>query len=653
MHSSAQEYSASQQNGSYDVALDSIFKVSICLNSINELDSVKIPFHNLGQNNISQVLFSYEDINENNSLDTVSWSGNLAPGNTDYFYLSDFDISGFGTYEFLINSELQQGRVDSDSLNDTMMLELNILQNPMLPASQTFLKCAEDSLQIDVTSQDIDTYQWSNGSFSSTPSFVSEGSYNVSVTGLNGCENSRSYQIDNYLAPSPILPADTFICEGDHLEIVPDSSFISYEWVELESFKSKEVISDSGNYTLNVQDTNGCDYSDEINIDEIPLPQPAIPEKVTGCEGDSLIINADNGSSEPMTYMWGNGAISADIQVTNPGVYYVTVENDDGCASFDSVHVELKPLPSIDLPNTAWMCNGSPELVSVDGIASTFYSWDSGENGMSILVEEEGSYEVTALDTNGCMNSKEVSVFDEVVLNNIDNDTILCEGDGFSVSPDSGYISFWQDGFSNHERFITNPGDYIYTVEGEHGCINQDTLSVESNTVPEINFNYIVGGSNIDFQNFTTNYDSLVWDFGDGQTSTQNSPSHSYSESGEYQVVLTTFNVCGQSNNTQHINFTSTGIEELFNEKTIKLYPNPVLQGNEIKLLLSDLSNKDLSLRVYSSIGQLIIDRTMKLNGPRELVSINTNQLASGNYVVHLTIDNESVIKMVSVIKRK
>jgi PKD repeat protein len=534
-----------------------------------------------------------------------------------------------------------------------MMLELNILQNPMLPASQTFLKCAEDSLQIDVTSQDIDTYQWSNGSFSSTPSFVSEGSYNVSVTGLNGCENSRSYQIDNYLAPSPILPADTFICEGDHLEIVPDSSFISYEWVELESFKSKEVISDSGNYTLNVQDTNGCDYSDEINIDEIPLPQPAIPEKVTGCEGDSLIINADNGSSEPMTYMWGNGAISADIQVTNPGVYYVTVENDDGCASFDSVHVELKPLPSIDLPNTAWMCNGSPELVSVDGIASTFYSWDSGENGMSILVEEEGSYEVTALDTNGCMNSKEVSVFDEVVLNNIDNDTILCEGDGFSVSPDSGYISFWQDGFSNHERFITNPGDYIYTVEGEHGCINQDTLSVESNTVPEINFNYIVGGSNIDFQNFTTNYDSLVWDFGDGQTSTQNSPSHSYSESGEYQVVLTTFNVCGQSNNTQHINFTSTGIEELFNEKTIKLYPNPVLQGNEIKLLLSDLSNKDLSLRVYSSIGQLIIDRTMKLNGPRELVSINTNQLASGNYVVHLTIDNESVIKMVSVIKRK
>ncbi|MDR9397548.1 T9SS type A sorting domain-containing protein [Salibacter sp.] len=614
---------------------------------------MKIPFHNLGQNNISQVLFSYEDINENNSLDTVSWSGNLAPGNTDYFYLSDFDISGFGTYEFLINSELQQGRVDSDSLNDTMMLELNILQNPMLPASQTFLKCAEDSLQIDVTSQDIDTYQWSNGSFSSTPSFVSEGSYNVSVTGLNGCENSQSYQIDNYLAPSPILPADTFICEGDHLEIVPDSSFISYEWVELESFKSKEVISDSGNYTLNVQDTNGCDYSDEINIDEIPLPQPAVPEKVTGCEGDSLIINADNGSSEPMTYMWGNGAISADIQVTNPGVYYVTVENNDGCASFDSVHVELKPLPSIDLPDTAWMCNGSPELVSVDGIASTFYSWNSGENGMSILVEEEGSYEVTALDTNGCMNSKEVSVFDEVVLNNIDNDTILCEGDGFSVSPDSGYISFWEDGFSNHERFITNPGDYIYTVEGEHGCINQDTLSVESNTVPETNFNYIVGGSNIDFQNLTTNYDSLVWDFDDGQTSTQNSPSHSFSEFGEYQVVLTTFNVCGQSNNTQHINFTSTGIEELFNEKTIKLYPNPVLQGNEIKLLLSDLSNKDLSLRVYSSIGQLMIDRTMKLNGPRELVSINTNQLASGNYVVHLTIDNESVTKMVSVIKRK
>ncbi|KAB1066169.1 PKD domain-containing protein [Salibacter halophilus] len=650
---SAQEYSSSQQNGSYDVALDSTFKVSICLSTINDLDSVKIPFHNMGQSTLSQVDFSFEDINENDPTDVASWSGNLSPGNTGHFYISDFNFSGFGTYEILISSELEPGNVDVNPQNDTMVLELSLLQTPSLPDYSPFYKCEEDTIQIDVSSTSINTYQWSNGSYSSIPSFSSEGSYTVSITGTNGCENNETYQVNDYAGPSTILPADTFICEGDEIELMLDTSFISYDWVELESGRPKEIISDSGIYTVNIQDTNGCDFSDEIVIDEIPLPQPSLPDVIKGCQGDSIHINADNGSSQSLYYQWDDGTQGHQIEVTNSGVYKVSVENVEGCASSDSVFVDLRSLPSIELPDTSWMCNGTPELVSIQGSSSIFYSWDSGENGMSILVEEEGTYHVTALDSNGCMNDESVIVQNEIVANNIESDTILCEGDGFSVSPDSGFISFWEDGFSNHERFITQPGDYIFTVEGKHGCINKDTLSVQSKTVPETNFDFIVGGANVNFNNLTRNFDSLLWNFGDGQLSIQNSPTHSYDESGDYEVELTTFNICGQSNFSQVINYTSTGIEEIFNEESIKLYPNPILQGNEIKLLLSDLSNKDLTLRVYSSIGQLLIDRSIGLTSPSQIVSINTNQFSSGNYIVHLTIDSESVTKMVNIVKRK
>ena len=49
------------------------------------------------------------------------------------------------------------------------------------------------------------------------------------------------------------------------------------------------------------------------------------------------------------------------------------------------------------------------------------------------------------------------------------------------------------------------------------------------------------------FDNLTTNAASYEWDFGDGQTSTEISPTITYSESGNFTVVLTSITQDGQS----------------------------------------------------------------------------------------------------------
>lgn len=46
------------------------------------------------------------------------------------------------------------------------------------------------------------------------------------------------------------------------------------------------------------------------------------------------------------------------------------------------------------------------------------------------------------------------------------------------------------------------------------------------------------------FTNASTNYDSLRWDFGDGNTSTLVSPSHTYADNGLYDVCLTAYGEC-------------------------------------------------------------------------------------------------------------
>ncbi|WP_271768065.1 Ig-like domain-containing protein [Aquimarina algiphila] len=87
-----------------------------------------------------------------------------------------------------------------------------------------------------------------------------------------------------------------------------------------------------------------------------------------------------------------------------------------------------------------------------------------------------------------------------------------------------------------------------YTISGSYilGDDNQPPLSeFEANT----------DCSTVNFINSSTNrINSYLWDFGDGQTSTQENPTHTYASVGNYTVSLTTTNDSG-SNTEEKIDF--------------------------------------------------------------------------------------------------
>lgn len=64
-------------------------------------------------------------------------------------------------------------------------------------------------------------------------------------------------------------------------------------------------------------------------------------------------------------------------------------------------------------------------------------------------------------------------------------------------------------------------------------------------------------GLTVVLQNNSERADSLVWDFGDGNTSTESNPTHTYSEDGTYVITLTVFNVSG-------MDITDTTIDAVF-----------------------------------------------------------------------------------------
>lgn len=79
---------------------------------------------------------------------------------------------------------------------------------------------------------------------------------------------------------------------------------------------------------------------------------------------------------------------------------------------------------------------------------------------------------------------------------------------------------------------------------------------------PVAGYTGAVDGLRIDFTNTSTNALSYNWDFGDGSSSTQANPSHTYAAAGAYTVVLTATNDAGSSTYSQEFTVTSGSITE-------------------------------------------------------------------------------------------
>lgn len=93
------------------------------------------------------------------------------------------------------------------------------------------------------------------------------------------------------------------------------------------------------------------------------------------------------------------------------------------------------------------------------------------------------------------------------------------------------------------------PGVYDVILEVSNGAgsntlVLQDYIEVIDDPIAD--FTADIEGVTVFFTSFT-NANSYFWEFGDGQTSTQQSPTHVYDEGGEFDVTLTVSTDCGDA----------------------------------------------------------------------------------------------------------
>lgn len=187
----------------------------------------------------------------------------------------------------------------------------------------------------------------------------------------------------------------------------------------------------------------------------------------------------------------------------------------------------------------------------------------------------------------------------------------------------------WNSGLSNSDAT---------TIKLAAKTIVFDQISTWDFTVnPAVaSYSEIINSNQVSFTNTSAAFDSLVWNFGDGTTSTDENPVHNYSATGLYTVTLTSTK-CGKSaTQTKALQIdTLLNVNEIDEVNPFTIYPNPV--SNQFSVVLNKIY-KTTSVVVYDILGNII----MKTEGKDlEVLNMDCSSLSSGTYFIKIAADQK------------
>jgi gliding motility-associated-like protein len=161
------------------------------------------------------------------------------------------------------------------------------------------------------------------------------------------------------------------------------------------------------------EDINGTPILAEFLTSEIIIynpPEIFLDEEITICEGEALsIASVANCSYPPLNLEWTypDGQVhSADpnfsyVRVSHAGDYILRATDAMGCTDQKTIRLIVGQKPLVSFHNIDTLIT-YPGYILHAGYGSTFYKWNTGETTESIVIMQEGNYEVELTSWAGC-----------------------------------------------------------------------------------------------------------------------------------------------------------------------------------------------------------------------------------------------------------
>jgi gliding motility-associated-like protein len=518
----------------------------------------------------------------------------------------------------------------------TTVTQPSLLTTSSVPANILCNSAATGSIDLTVSGGTATyNYSWSNGSTTQDISQLSAGSYNVTITDINGCTSTNGATITQ---PSAItlstVPSNVSCFGGNNgtanLNINGGTNPYSYNWSNGQTTEDLSNLA-IGTYNVTVTDNNNC-----TSTSSVALTQPtAVVSSTTvtnvlcnAASGGAVNLSVSGGVSN-YTFNWSNGANVQNISGLNAGTYQVTITDNNGCTSTNAATVTQPTALNSNTTQANVLCNaastGFVNLTVSGGTSAYSFNWSNGSNTQNISNLSAGVYTVTITDANLCTLTNSATVTEPTVLNASNSVLdILCNGfaSGSVNSIPSGGVSNynfqWSNGATNQNISGLSAGTYTLTLTDANGCtftnsstVNQPTAVLSNATVNNVLCNAAAGGDITLTVNGGVPTYSFNWSNG---ATTQNI---SGLTSGSYNVTITDNNGCTSTNGA-----TITQPTAIVNNTTVT------------NVLCNSAITGAVNLAVNGGTG------TYTFNWSNGTTSQNLSGIPAGNYSVTITDTN-------------
>ncbi|HEY0029283.1 MAG TPA: PKD domain-containing protein [Bacteroidia bacterium] len=331
-----------------------------------------------------------------------------------------------------------------------------------------------------------------------------------------------------------------------------------------------------GNYTATVTDANSCTVSSSITITEpaaLTLSSAGFPATCNGStNGQGVII--PSGGTPTYTYQWlPSGGTSASATGLSPGTYNATATDANGCTITATITITQPSVVITTATGSTTICSGQNTNITGSasgGTGAYTFTWTGIGTGATQTVSPSSptTYNVVATDANGCAGntaSVSINVTSLTAANlTVSPGSAICYGNSANVYSNvfgnTGAVTInWSGGLgSGNGPFTVSPPSsttYVVTVSDACGATITSSVPVTVNPLPVISIapQSIVSceqATLVYVDNSTTNAGAQYsWTFGDGNSSSQVSPSNTYYASGIYTINVIVTSPFGCLNN--------------------------------------------------------------------------------------------------------
>jgi len=289
------------------------------------------------------------------------------------------------------------------------------------------------------------------------------------------------------------------------------------------------------------------------------------------------------------------------------------------------------------------------------------YLWDFGDGNTSTETNPVhtyltgGSYEVNLTSTSSTCGDDVTSQtinLENATANFTANLTQVCTAQSVIFTDNSTAATSWAWDFGAGAipatATIQGPHTVNYSISGSKTVsltVNGAVTETKTNYItvypdPVAGFTWGQAGLIISFSNTSQNAISYLWDFGDGNTSTETNPVHTYAADGTYLVSLTSASeMCGNDVFTETLVLNTIGISEPESATLLQVFPNPS-NGNFNIRAAFDL--KDVTVKLYNLQGKLIIETNVGSVSKDNAINISTENLTAGMYFLDISSNQQN-----------